>query len=208
MIIQALYAGKPQAFGPRQTPSSIIKTPYDQLTIQIDGAIEDEQGNKKLHGGPEMALHQYSLQSYAILQKRFPEIATSLTPGSIGENISASDMNDENVYIGDTYEIGDVVLQVNSPRAPCVKINQRYSMKNVDIFIAQNGITGWYFRVLETGTIRVGDRMKLVHRLQNTKSIKEIIHLVRDKDKDLHARLVAAEIPGLAKEWVTKLKKF
>jgi MOSC domain-containing protein YiiM len=117
-------------------------------------------------------------------------------------------MYDENVYIGDTYEIGDVVLQVNSPRAPCVKINQRYSMKNVDIFIAQNGITGWYFRVLETGTIRVGDRMKLVHRLQNTKSIKEIIHLVRDKDKDLHARLVAAEIPGLAKEWVTKLKKF
>lgn len=208
MIIQALYAGKPQAFGPRQKPSSIIKTPHDQLTIELDGALEDEQGNKKLHGGPEMALHQYSLESYAVLQKRFPEIADKLTPGSIGENISAPDMNDENVYIGDTYEIGDVVIQVNSPRAPCVKINQRYKTKNVDVFVAQKGITGWYFRVLETGTIKIGDQMKLVHRLQNTKSVKDIIRLVRDKDKDLHARLIAAEIPALAKEWVSKLKKF
>jgi MOSC domain-containing protein YiiM len=208
MIIQALYAGKPQAFGPRKMPSSIIKTPHEQLTIELDGALEDEQGNKKLHGGPEMALHQYSLESYAVLQRRFPDIADRLAPGSIGENISAPDMNDENVYIGDTYEIGDVVLQVNSPRAPCVKINQRYKAKNLDIFISQRGITGWYFRVLETGTIKVGDKIKLVHRLQNTKSVKDIIRLVRDKDKDLNARLIAAEIPALAREWVTKLKKF
>lgn len=207
MIIQALYAGKPQAFGPRQTPSSIIKTPHQQLTIDMDGAQEDEQGNKKIHGGPEMALHQYALDSYAILQKQFPEIANKLQPGSIGENMSVPDMNDENVYIGDTYEIGSVVLQVNSPRAPCVKINQRYDAKNVDIFVAQNGITGWYFRVLETGTIKVGDPVKLVHRIQNTMSIKEIIHLVRSKDNNLHDRLIAAEIPGLSKEWVRKLKK-
>ena len=57
MFVEALCAGKPQQFGARQSPSSIIKKPFEQLNVKLDGAIEDEQSNKKLHGGPEMARH-------------------------------------------------------------------------------------------------------------------------------------------------------
>jgi len=207
MLVDALFAGKPQAFGPRQSPSSIIKDQFEQLHIELDGAIEDEQGNKKLHGGPEMALHQYSQQSYEVLRKQFPSIAHNLVFGSIGENISARRMNDENVFIGDTYRIGGVVVQVNSPRAPCSKINQRYGVKNMDLFIADKGITGWYYRVIETGVMQVGDRITLEHRLQETKSIRDIMHLVRSKNKYMSEKIEAAEINGLAAEWVRKLKK-
>jgi MOSC domain-containing protein YiiM len=195
MLVDALFAGKPKAFGPRQSPSSIIKQPFEQLHIEIDGAIEDEQGNKKLHGGPEMALHQFSQESYVVLQNEFTAIAEKLAIGSIGENISAPLMNDRNVFIGDTYRIGSVIIQVNSPRAPCVKINQRYGVQNIDLFIGEQGITGWYFRVIETGIMNVGDEIKLEHRLQNTKSIAEIM------------RLDAAKINGLAAEWRRKLSK-
>jgi MOSC domain-containing protein YiiM len=207
MFIQSLFAGKPVPFGPRNSPSSIVKQPFSELTIELDGATEDEQGNKKLHGGPEMALHQYAQEDYQVLQKQFPQIAEQLVPGSIGENISAPQMSNENVFIGDTYEIGNVVLQVNSPRAPCVKINQRFGMRNMDIFIGQEGLTGWYYRVIETGTLKVNDKIKLVHRLKHTKSIREIIRLVRDKNADSKECLMASQIPALADEWVRKLRK-
>lgn len=207
MHIDALFAGKPQAFGPRQSPSSIIKQRFEQLHIELDGAIEDEQGNKKLHGGPEMAMHQYSQEAYLVLQKQFHSIRDNLSIGSIGENISAPDMNDKNVFIGDTYRMGAVVLQVNSPRAPCVKINQRYGLRNMDIFIAEQGITGWYFRVIETGTIKQGDNISLEHRLQNTLSIADIMRLVRDTNSNQNEKRDAAAINGLAAEWVRKLKK-
>jgi MOSC domain-containing protein YiiM len=207
MLVDALFAGKPQAFGPRQSPSSIIKDKFEQLHIELNGASEDEQGNKKLHGGPEMAMHQYSQESYEALKKQFPSIAHNLVFGSIGENISAQTMNDGNVFIGDTYRIGGVVLQVNSPRAPCSKINQRYGVKNMDLFITEKGITGWYYRVIETGIIQVGDRITLEHRLQETKSIRDIMHLLRSKDKNMAEKMQAAAINGLAAEWVRKFKK-
>jgi MOSC domain-containing protein YiiM len=207
MLVDALFAGKPQAFGPRQSPSSIIKEQFKRLHIELNGASEDEQGNKKLHGGPEMAMHQYSQESYEALKKKFPSIAHNLIFGSIGENISAQTMNDENVFIGDTYRIGGVVLQVNSPRAPCSKINQRYGVKNMDLFIADKGITGWYYRVIETGIMQVDDRITLEHRLQKTKSIRDIMRLLRNKDNNMPQRIEAAAINGLAAEWVRKLKK-
>ena len=207
MLVDALFAGKPQAFGPRQTPSSIIKQPFEQLHIEIDGAIEDEQGNKKLHGGPEMAMHQYSQESYGLLRRQFPKLAQNLVFGSIGENISAGQMNDNNVFIGDTYRIGTVVLQVNSPRAPCVKINQRYGIKNMDLFIAEQGITGWYYRVIETGVMQIGDTITLEHRLQNTKSISDIMRLLQSKDACNTEKADASAIKGLAAEWVRKLNK-
>jgi MOSC domain-containing protein YiiM len=207
MLVDALFAGKPQAFGPRQSPSSIIKQAFEKLHIEIDGAIEDEQGNKKLHGGPEMALHQYSQESYLTLRNKFTSIADKLVIGSIGENISAPHMNDCNVFIGDTYRIGSVIIQVNSPRAPCVKINQRYGVQNIDLFISEQGVTGWYYRVIEAGTINVGDEITLEHRLQHTKSIADIMRLVRHKDSPASEKSDAAAINGLAAEWRRKLMK-
>jgi len=220
MIIQALFAGKPQPFGPRKSPSSIVKHPYDALDIGPEGALQDEQGNKKLHGGPEMALHHYSHKGYEQLKLAFPEAVERFQIGSIGENLSCGIMNDENVFIGDIYRMGEVLVQVSSPRAPCVKINQRYGLKNADLLIAEQGITGWYYRIIETGKVFVGGEISLEHRLRDTISIKQLMRIVRSKKsanqvtnfdqaqaaQQTLERRRAASIQALSKEWVRKLK--
>jgi MOSC domain-containing protein YiiM len=207
MYVEALYAGKPIPFGPRKTPSSIIKQPFQTIHVEFDGAVEDEQGNKKLHGGPEMAIHQYSQFSYQVLKNHFESISDRFTVGSIGENISAPDMTDENVLIGDVYRMGDAILQVCSPRAPCVKINQRYFFKGIDLFIANQGITGWYYRVLREGKITIGDEIVLDERDEANPTIKEVMRLVRSKTAPKHLKQDAANASGLAQEWVKKLMK-
>ena len=205
-----LFAGKPQAFGPRGAPSSIIKTAHNTINIVKDGALEDEQGNKKLHGGPYMALHQYAQESYDKLQSNFPNAQPSCLLGTIGENISTPYMNDQNVYIGDCYSFGEVVLKVVSPRAPCSKINQRYGQKKIDSFIAEHNLTGWYYSVENDGCINVGDDVTLLSRQSDAISIEQIWQLrklmkiekrVHDHEALLALANRAFDDPSLAPPW-------
>jgi MOSC domain-containing protein YiiM len=210
MKISALFAAKPVPFGPRKSPSSIVKHSLSFLTVEVDGALEDEQGNKKLHGGPQMALHQFAQGSYQKLKEAFPDAADKMQIGSIGENISAPNMDETNVYIGDVYRMGEALVQVSSPRAPCSKINQRYGKKRVDTFILEHGLTGWYFRVLQEGKIAVNDDISLDKRNANPVSVRTLMQMSKPQE-GMHfskeALLAAMEQPELAPEWKDKLAR-
>ncbi len=222
MRISQLYAGKPQAFGPRNAPSSIIKKAHTKLNVLFDGALEDEQGNKKLHGGPFMALHQYAQENYAKLSLEFPNTAQEFSIGSIGENLSAPSMNEKNVFIGDQYKIGSCILEVVSPRAPCSKINHRYGKKGIDSFIAQTGMTGWYYKVIQEGSITIGDEITCLNlgereerfnilsiwtfRNINIDSLKDLSgddkHLRTEIQQMVDLGEAMIKLPSLSPEWV------
>lgn len=208
MIISHLFAGKPQLMPNSKTKSSIIKQPHNRLTIEFDGAVEDEQGNKKLHGGPFMALHQYSQSAYKVLSSQFDNPSVPFEIGTIGENISAPDMTEHNVYIGDLYTVGSAEIQVVSPRAPCARINQRYTLKGVDKFIYENDITGWYFKVIRQGHIEVGDSMVKIDEEDLKISVAQIWQLRKmikqPNSDDANKELVeqSLSLNSLAPEWL------
>ncbi|WP_018984175.1 MOSC domain-containing protein [Salinimonas chungwhensis] len=204
MNIYALYAAKPQPFGPRGSPSSIIKTPVPQLTVHTSGSLEDEQGNKKLHGGSEKVLHQYSFEGYQALSQAYPD--TNFEPGTIGENLLIKGMHDENVCIGDIYRMGKITVQVSAPRAPCNKISHRFGIKNLDRFVGQKGITGWYFRVLEPGPLVQHDDVTLLERVEETVTISGLMRcLYTEQGKQEAARY--AQLSVLDDEWRNKCIK-
>jgi len=202
--VNALFAGKPQPLGPRGAPSSIVKSAVDSLTVHVDRTEEDEQANKRLHGGPEKVLHQFNPTNYLTLRKHFPE--GDFSSGSIGENISVDGMDDATVYIGDVWKFGDVELQVSAPRAPCNKISQRFDIPNLDRFVGERGITGWYYRVIKTGKINVGDPVTLLHREDNTVNVHTLMQCAHTKtDSALADKL--AKLDVLDDEWREKCRK-
>ena len=204
MHLEALFAAKPVPFGPRGAPSSIQKQAVKALHVNTDGTDEDEQGNKKLHGGPEKVLHQYSHNGYKALSQAFPQ--NTFSAGTIGENLLVAGMDDSNVYIGDVYKMGSVMVQVSAPRAPCNKISHRYEIKSLDRFVGLNGITGWYYRVIETGVLQVGDPVMLLSRPQQTVSVAALMTAVYDKGlPDKAAEYVTLEV--LDDEWREKCKR-
>ena len=207
MEVKHLFAATPVPFGPRGAPSSIAKSAVDRLTVHLDKTEEDEQGNKKLHGGKEKVLHQYALPSYEVFKSHFPDYANAFTPGSIGENISVLDMNDSNVKIGDVYKFGAVILQVGSPRVPCNKISHRYDLPNLDRFVNEHLITGWYYRVLQTGVINIGDAVELEARDSASMSIAEFMQCVNNRRATSRELLEAAMLDGLDPEWKERLQK-
>lgn len=203
MQICGLYAGKPQPLGPRKALTAIVKSPVKQLTVSTNGTKEDQQANLKLHGGPEKVLHQFAVASYDVITKAFPTLEGVAIPGSIGENLSVPNMDDQNVCIGDVYQFGSTIIEVSAPRAPCVKINQRFGIKSLDRFVGNQGITGWYYRVTQPGKITSGDSVSRVFRHSHTVSVGDLMQAVYNPQYYVNAGPLI-ELDVLDQEWHDK----
>jgi MOSC domain-containing protein YiiM len=135
--------------------TAIFKTPvHSRVKIRSKGIVGDHQADHRVHGGPEKAVHQYAALNYSKLAARFPEIAAAFVPGSIGENLSASGIDESSVAIGDIFALGSAHLQLCQPRSPCGKIDTRYGLAGVAKYISDCCYQGWYYRVLEAGRSR------------------------------------------------------
>lgn len=207
MKIQGLFTGKKRPLGPRGQTSGIFKYPSDSVEVGINGIIDDIQVDKRFHGGPEKALHQFALSSYEKIIKRHPLLHKTAVAGSIGENINVNGMHDNNVFIGDIYQMGGVKVQVNSPRIPCWKISEKIGQSDLDKFISQQAITGWYYRVLEGGKINLGDSVELLERQSDWLSVSRFMKIVNDKDCPIDDISKASQASGLDPEWKEKLER-
>lgn len=164
MQIQALYAGQARILEPSGDRTGIYKTATTQATVGEHGIEGDIQVDKRYHGGPDKALHQFATSSYARIIKQFPGLRDAAVPGSIGENLTIADMDEYSVRIGDIYRLGKITVQVSEPRQPCWKINAKYGVEKLSEYIDQERMAGWYYRVLEGGVLCVGDEVTLLER--------------------------------------------
>lgn len=108
-------------------------------------------------------------------------------------------MNERNVCVGDIISVGkEVVIQVSLPRQPCFKLNHRFSLKNFAPTTYKTSRTGWYYRVLQEGTVAVGDELKLVERKWPEWTIERVQqYLHREKDNlEMNEKLAAVEALG------------
>lgn len=205
-MITALYAGALRTLEPEGQQTGIFKEPIEVADVTEEGIIGDHQADRRVHGGPEKALHQYALQSYEIMVSKFPELQGIAVPGSIGENISSLQLTESTVYIGDSYRIGNILVQVSQPRSPCWKINHKYGVEKLSLFIERQHITGWYYRVLETGRVHVGDEIKLVERPNESVSVAHFLTITKQHRPNLEALDTLIRCEGLNNEWKAKLK--
>jgi MOSC domain-containing protein YiiM len=202
----SLYTGSPRYIGDEGRFSAIWKQPATgPLRIAKEGLAGDAQADRRVHGGPEKAVHHYAGENYAKLAARFPQIADALVVGSIGENVSTVGLDETTVCIGDVFRIGTALLQVCQPRRPCWKIDARYATTGIAAHIVESGLTGWYYRVLEEGVAAAGDACEHVDRPAGAVTLAALWtawHHHRPDAADL-AALAAA--PGLTPAWAKKI---
>lgn len=122
-------------------------------------------------------------------------------PGGFGENFVTAHMNERNVCIGDIISVGpEVLLQVSLPRQPCFKLNHRFSLKKFAPVTYQTSRTGWYYRVLREGTVRVGDELRLVERKWPKWTIERIQEFLHRNTDNLEMNEELAQIEALGQE--------
>jgi len=202
-VTEAVYIGQLSTIGPADTPTGIYKN-LSAATHAITelGLSGDIQVDKRVHGGPEKAIYHYPAEHYALLQQALPHLAEQFKPGSIGENISTHGLLDTEVHIGDTFRLGSAIVQVSQPRRPCWKVNHKYGNAHIASLIMSEAISGWYYRVLETGQLQVGDPIEFLDRLDNSVAVASIWQMFIDRlDREKNHTPLIEKIPGLSDEW-------
>lgn len=202
-----LYAGSPRYIGDEGQFSAIWKSPVPgRVRITREGLAGDVQADRRVHGGPEKAVHHYAGENYARLAQHFPQIAGELVVGSIGENISTFGLDETTVCIGDIFRLGTAVLQVCQPRRPCWKIDTRYATTGITAHIVESGMTGWYYRVLEEGEAESGDTCMHLDRPAGAVTLDALWTTWHRHRPDRERLAAFADIPGLTPGWVKKIR--
>ncbi|NMG77390.1 MOSC domain-containing protein [Aromatoleum diolicum] len=204
--IDHVFVGTLRPLPPEGQRTGMFKLPVDgPVTVTAEGLAGDRQADRRYHGGTEKALHHYPAEHYARLAQRYPERAGMLQAGVLGENLSTRGWTEDNVCIGDLFRVGSALVQLSQPRQPCWKINHRLDAEGASLFVAQEGITGWYYRVLETGIVAPGDTFALVERPNPELTVAAFLAATRaHRPNPGVLRAIAAAI-GLAPELAQRL---
>jgi MOSC domain-containing protein YiiM len=137
--------------------SGIRKQAVDGVVqVGILGIDGDEQADLTVHGGVDKAVYLYPYEHYAFWEKTHVDALikpTQLAPGAMGENLTSIGIMENDLWVGDRLKIGELVLEVTEPRAPCYKFAARMGFRHAVKHMLQSGFTGVYLRVIELGNI-------------------------------------------------------
>ena len=163
--IDALLTGRAVDYTRPGSRSAIDKRPVSGVVkVDINGIVGDEQGDLRVHGGPDKAIHHYPFDHYAVWQADIGAQPVLAQPGAFGENLSTTGITEVDICVGDRLRAGSVVLEVSQLRQPCWKLNDRFNARDMARRVQNTGRTGWYYRVLEGGTLRAGDALEWLER--------------------------------------------
>jgi MOSC domain-containing protein YiiM len=198
----ALMTGRAAPLASGEALSGIVKTVVAHaLPLGPEGLEGDEQADRSVHGGPEKAVHHYPFDHYAAWKSELGELTALGAPGGFGENISTLGMTEHTVAVGDTFRLGNALLQVSQGRQPCWKLDRRFNVPGMARRVQQSGRTGWYYRVLEPGSIAPGDRLQLVDRHAADWTLHRLWHVFYVDRMNLAELEGVAGLDVLAESW-------
>lgn len=203
--VLALLAGRARPFRDDGASSAIAKLPVSgAVRIGVLGLQGDEQADPVHHGGPDKALHHYPADHYPWWRTRLGE-HPELAAGGFGENISTLGLTERDVCLGDRFRLGGATIEVSHGRQPCWKLGHRFGDPSLAAQVTATRASGWYYRVIEPGEARAGDRLTLVGRVLPEWNVARLFALLiggghkQEGARDALAWL--AELPLLAEAW-------
>lgn len=200
--VQAVLRGRAAPYTRPGTRSAIAKVPV-RGPVQVGplGLEGDEQGDPRVHGGPDKAVHQYAQEHCAAWRAELGTLAVLDAPGAFGENLASTGMTERSVCLGDQVQVGSVLLEVSQGRQPCWKLNDRFGgLPGMARRVQGSGRTGWYYRVLQPGHLQAGDALVLVARPFPEWTLARMTEVLYHRPLDSAALQALAALP-LTPSW-------
>ena len=199
-VVNSVLVGKSVPYA-KGSQSAINKKPKSerQVTSRL-GFIDDEQGDLRVHGGIEKAIHIYPSEHYVEWQKELQGNTALQMIGAFGENISSTGVSEDTIFLNDKIRIGSTLREVSQGRMPCWKLNIKFKQYDMALRLQNTLRTGWYFRVLEEGDIGSGDEIFLCDRPYPGWPLSKIMKLVFEGCLDEQELIPLLDLP-LVESW-------
>jgi ferredoxin-NADP reductase/MOSC domain-containing protein YiiM/ferredoxin len=175
---------------------SPVTGPRRVCKLNIDG---DGQGDLAGHGGEQRAVFVYQVDSYRYWERELGR--RDLAHGQFGENLTVEGLGDDEVCIGDRYQIGSAVFEVTQPRVTCYRVGISMNDPRVPALLVSHRRPGFYFRVLEEGDVQAGDAISKLASGPEQMTVAEIDALLYLPGHPRRQLQRALRIPALSPGW-------
>ena len=208
VCVLSVQTGRAAPLGPEHVPSAFVKSPRaGPVHVGLLGLEGDEQADLSVHGGPEKAVYAYAAAHYSAWALQFPELAPAFQGGAMGENLTVAGMDEAAICVGDVHGIGSARLQVCQPRQPCFKFGLRHGNKQLPKAMVKSGYSGWYYRVLEEGSLSAGDKLMVLERPNPGFAFTRLVEIVYHGKATEEELGRMAQMPGLASQWQERARQ-
>jgi MOSC domain-containing protein YiiM len=210
----AIHVGLPREYGvagsvePMDRPwrSAIFKKPVTgAIWLGRCNLTGDGQADPENHGGPEKAVNVYPTEHYPRWQTVLDRDVIEF--GAFGENFTTEDLLESEVCIGDVFAVGDALVEISQPRQPCWKLARRWRRKDLPLLVEASGFTGWYFRVLQEGSVEQQAPIRLIERPYPKWTVMRANHIMHGSTGENESLRQLAACPALSASWKATLEK-
>lgn len=199
--IEAVLTGRAVDYTRPGSRSAIAKVAVaGAVEVGVEGLAGDEQGDRRVHGGPDKAIHHYPREHYAIWAEEIGAHPLLAMPGAFGENLSTTGVSEADLCLGDRLRLGTALVEVSQGRQPCWKLSDRFGVADMARRVQDSGRSGWYYRVLEPGTVQAGDMLELLERPHPHWPLPRLAELLYRRTLDRGELAAALELP-LVPSW-------
>src|SRR6266567_3966236 len=164
-----------------QVSTGIFKSPVGgPIELNHVNLCGDRQADLSVHGGPYKAVYGYPSEHYPYWREELP--GNDLPWGMFGENFTTSGLAEDELHVGDRFQIGAAIVMVRQPRIPCYKLAAKFQRDDMLDRFLRSGRSGFYFSVEQEGSVAADDDFQLLKRNEDGITISEMNRLfVREK---------------------------
>lgn len=167
----------------KKVVTGIYKFPVDiPIFLDIEEVKGDEISDRENHGGINQAIYGYSLQHYKFWKPLYADLDWSL--GMFGENLTIDILDETKIHVGDTFKVGEAILEATLQRSPCYKLGIRFNDMRIVKQFWNTTMCGVYFKVLQTGFVKEGDTFQQTKSCPENPTIADLL-IRRKKEKGL-----------------------
>ena len=202
MKVVSVNVGLPQEvmWKGMKVSTAIFKHPVaEALAINPINLAGDQQADLTVHGGRYKAVYGYPVEHYSYWKNALPGVDFSY--GKFGENLTTEGLTEDTLCIGDRLRVGTATLVVTQPRMPCYKLALRFGIDDMIKRFLVSKKSGFYFAVVEPGTVSAGSEICILSRDPNRVSVTDILHLYLDRERDIELALRVQSLDTLPESW-------
>jgi ferredoxin-NADP reductase/MOSC domain-containing protein YiiM/ferredoxin len=169
--------------------------------LNVDG---DGQGDLAGHGGEQRAVFVYQMDSYRYWARELGR--DDFVPGQFGENFTVEGLGDDEVCIGDRYQIGSAIFEVTQPRVTCYRVGIRMNDPRIPALLVSHHRPGFYFRVLQEGEVQAQDEIIKLSSGPEQMPVADVDALLYLPGHTRQGLQRALRIPALSPGWQSSFR--